>query len=74
MKTEPVILASIARALAAVAVGLAAKYGLSLDPVQLVGLILAAEMAVATWVRSRVSPVAALPIPVTHTTIPPKGQ
>jgi hypothetical protein len=56
---EPVILASIARVLSAAVVGGAAKYGLKLDPLELVGLILAAEMAVAAWVRSRVSPVKA---------------
>jgi hypothetical protein len=59
MKTEPVILASLARVLAAGIVGLGAKYGLKLDLVEVVGLIVAAEMAAATWVRARVSPVKA---------------
>lgn len=56
MKSEPVILASIARVASAAIVGGAAKYGLHLDPLEVFGLVVAAEVAAATWVRSRVSP------------------
>lgn len=57
MQSEPVILASIARVAAAGIVGLGAKYGLKLDTTEVLGLVLAVEMAAATWVRGRVSPV-----------------
>jgi hypothetical protein len=51
---EPVWLAEIARVLAALAVGAVAKYGVDLDPLQVSGLIIAAGIAGAAWVRSKV--------------------
>ena len=56
---EPVILAGIAKIFAAVLVAVAAKHGLNLDTTEVVGLLVAVEMAIVPWARSKVSPVKA---------------
>lgn len=53
---EPVILASIARVVAGLAVAGALKFGVHLDVLEVTALFLAGETAIAALVRSKVTP------------------